>query len=71
MITDSTDKYILHSKTGGGTKIPEQVGWFVGYVETNEGIWIFALNIDLNTPSDSKYRKQITYDILKKEGIIE
>jgi beta-lactamase class D len=71
MISDSTAKYVMHSKTGGGLRVPEQVGWFVGYIETDKGIWITVLNIDLNTKEDSKYRKQIVYDILKIEGIID
>lgn len=70
MITDSTDNYILHSKTGWVMRTANQIGWFVGYIESNKGTWIFALNIDINIKSDAKYRKQITYEILEKEGII-
>ncbi|RUT72836.1 class D beta-lactamase [Ancylomarina longa] len=71
MITDATDNYVLHSKTGWAMRIANQIGWFVGYVSSKEGTWIFALNMDLNTKSDAKYRKQISYDILKEEGIID
>ena len=71
MITDSTDNYVLHSKTGWvGGKANPQIGWFVGYVETSKGVWIFALNIDIHANSDAEYRKLISYEILKKEGII-
>ena len=44
MISDSTDDYIVHSKTGFSKKI----GWNVGYIETKENIWIFAMNIDMD-----------------------
>lgn len=71
MISDSTDSYILHSKTGLVMRIPPPIGWFVGYIKSEKGTWIFALNIDINTKSDAKYRKQITYEILKNEGIME
>ena len=52
-------------------RVPEQIGWFVGYIETKKDTWITALNINLKTEEDSKYRKQIVYDILKREGIID
>ena len=70
MITDSTKNYVLHSKTGWAMRIKKQIGWFVGYVETKNNTWIFALNIDIKKKEDSKRRKQITYEILKREGII-
>jgi beta-lactamase class D len=67
MITDSTDSYTIHSKTGW----TENIGWNVGYVETKDGIWIFVMNMDILSRHDLKFRKIITYDILKTEGIIE
>ena len=71
MITDSTESYLLHSKTGWAMRIEKQIGWFVGYVETKDNTWIFALNIDIKNKKDSNLRKEITYEILKEEGIIE
>ncbi len=71
MITDSTNKYIIHSKTGWGLRVKPQIGWYIGYVEKNKNKWIFALNIDIINKSDSKLRKSITYEILKSEGIID
>jgi len=71
IITDSTNNYVMHSKTGWAMRIANQIGWFVGYIETNKGTWIFAMNIDINANSEAKYRQQITYEILKAEGIID
>lgn len=71
MITDSSESYVLHSKTGWAMRIEKQIGWFVGYVETKDNTWIFALNIDINSKKDSNFRKEITYEILKEEGIIK
>ena len=47
MITDSTSNYIIHSKSGWETKTNPQIGWLVGYVEKEQNIWIFAMNIDI------------------------
>ena len=70
MVSDSTKEYTLHSKTGWGTRVNPQIGWYVGYIEKANNTWIFALNIDIKSKSDLKFRKQITYDILQSEGII-
>ena len=70
MVTDSTKEYTLHSKTGWGSRVNPQIGWYVGYIEKTNNTWIFALNIDIKNKSDLKFRKQITYDILQSEGII-
>ena len=67
MITDKTEKYIIHSKTGW----TNQIGWNVGYVETTNNKWIFAMNMDIVDKKDAKYRKKITYEILKSEKIIK
>jgi len=71
MITDSNEKYVMHSKTGWGTMLNPQIGWLVGYVERDENTWIFALNIDIIKKSDKKYRKKLVYEILKMEGVID
>ena len=71
MLIDSTEKYKIHSKTGWAMRASKQIGWLVGYVETEGNTWIFACNIDITQDSDSKYRKEIVYEILRKEGIIK
>lgn len=70
MLTDSSEHYKIHSKTGWAMRVDKQIGWLVGYVETNDNTYIFALNIDIHKESDTKFRKGIVYDILKAKGII-
>jgi len=70
MITDSAEHYIIHSKTGLGGRGNHQIAWLVGYIEKAEGIWIFAMNMDILKNEDAKLRKEITYEILRKEGLI-
>ncbi len=67
MITDSTANYVIHSKTGW----INQIGWNIGYVETKNNKYIFAMNIGVLHKKDEGYRKKITYEILKTEQIIE
>ena len=70
ILTDSSENYKIHSKTGWAMRVDRQIGWLVGYVETNDNTYIFALNIDIHENSDAKYRKELVYNILKSEGII-
>lgn len=67
MITDSTENYIIHSKTGWS----DNIGWNVGYIETRKNVWTFALNIDMDDIKMANVRKTITYDILKEQTIIQ
>lgn len=71
LITDSTENYIIRSKTGWAMRVNTQIGWLVGYVEKEHNKWIFAMNINIVERNDAKFRKKITYEILKKETIIE
>ncbi len=66
MITDSTQNYIIHSKTGWTNRI----GWNIGYVETQNKQYIFAMNMEVNQKEEVKFRKLITYEILRLEGIV-
>lgn len=65
MITERTDNYTIHSKTGWS----KNIGWNVGYVETKDNIWIFALNIDMDDINMAEIRIKLTYDILREIGI--
>ncbi|MGZ2369456.1 class D beta-lactamase [Ancylomarina sp. YFZ004] len=67
MVTDSAEKYTMHSKTGW----TNQIGWNMGYIDTKNNRWIFAMNQDILQKQDAKYRKEITYEILKTEKIID
>lgn len=69
MLTDSAGSKRLYAKTGWAARLEHQVGWYVGFVEDEINTWIFALNIDINKPDDTRYRIEITRDILDSEGV--
>ena len=71
MLTDSTENYQIYSKTGWAIRTRKQIGWLVGYVVAKDNTWIFALNMDIHQNPDAKYRKEIVYEILKEEEIID
>ncbi|MGE7602442.1 class D beta-lactamase [Peribacillus sp. NPDC097675] len=58
MIQQEGETFTLYGKTGQGSGI----GWYVGFIETDNGSYSFATNI-AGTSTDAK---AITMDILKK-----
>jgi len=66
----------LSGKTGSGSTPNSEKyinGWFVGYVEKDENVYIFATNIEANATSDKsadgQEAKEITLKILKDKSI--
>lgn len=71
MIYDQNDDYIIRAKTGWAIRVKDQVGWFVGYVEKNDNVYFFALNVESKNPEEGFVsRKEITFKILKELGVL-
>lgn len=70
MVVDEKPQYVIRAKTGWAMRKKNQHGWYVGYVETSGQVWFFATNIDIKRKSDATYRKEITMEALKLEGIL-
>lgn len=61
---------ILSGKTGTGTVNQKDVnGWFVGYVENEEGTYFFATNIQNEDHANGPAAAEITLSILKDKGL--
>lgn len=53
MLYESTDDYKLYGKTGTGNCLNGKViGWYVGFLETKSGTYLFAMNIIVNKYDD-------------------
>lgn len=70
MLTDVTERYRLYAKTGWATRNVPSVGWYVGFVETSDDIWLFALNLVTRDAKDLPLRIQIAKDALKVKGAL-
>ena len=71
MIYEKTDQYIIRAKTGWALRVKDQVGWFVGYVEKEDNVYFFALNIQTEKPEEGFVsRKEISFKILKELGVL-
>ncbi|QNG59199.1 class D beta-lactamase [Metabacillus idriensis] len=66
MIQDDQDIYTLHGKTG--TRLSDfGLGWYIGFVETKKGTWLFAVNIN----GSGTEAKTIAIETLKQQNIIK
>ena len=74
MLYETSPDYKLYGKTGAGNCWDNKVlGWYVGFVETDTGTKIFAMNIIVNDFGDLKnnFRIELTKKILKDLKIIK
>ena len=72
-ILEQTDNYILHGKTGladseNMNTVP--IGWFVGWLEENDNIYVFALNIDNINSDDLAKRINIVKESLRSINLL-
>ncbi len=69
-LVDSGLNWTLHAKTGWQNGPNPGVGWWVGWVQKDNRIYAFALNIDIRKESDGAKRIEIGKASLKALGII-
>lgn len=75
MLYETNDGYTLSGKTGWAVRKEVNLGWFVGFIETNNNVYFFATNIAPNERTDMKQfgnaRIAITKDVLKELGVVD
>ncbi len=67
---EQTDDYTLSGKSGWDQHSYPQVGWFVGYIENESGIYFIANSVDILQPGNSRARLYITMRILGRLGML-
>ena len=70
MRAKSTADYQIYAKTGWARRVTPEIGWYVGYVESKNDVWFFALNMNIASPDQLSLRQQITLESLKNKRII-
>lgn len=75
MIAETTDTYVIRSKTGWTREGGRDTGWWVGYVERDGKPYFFATRLikSRETPNAdfADCRKRITKDILRQMQVID
>lgn len=69
MLEERTPGYALYGKTGW-TGPELHTGWYVGFVETGDDVWLFAMNMRMEEAAQAPLRRQLTLDALRAVGII-
>lgn len=70
MLFNQIDDLTLRGKTGAS--IADNVGWFVGWVETKDNARVFALNISVRDSMDNKFmrdRVELSYKFLRELNV--
>jgi beta-lactamase class D len=71
MVYDKAENYTISAKTGWALRVEDQIGWFIGYVETKDNVYFFVTNLQTKNPDKGFLsRIQISYNILKYLKII-
>lgn len=71
MLVEYADMYSLYAKTGWAARIEKQHGWYVGFLEVGETVWLFAMNLDISKPTDKRYRQEITTEAIRNLKLIK
>ena len=73
MIAEETPDYTIRGKTGWSSMDNIDIGWYVGYLETNNNVYYFANCIqsaDADNSGFAQARKEIAYKILNDLDLI-
>lgn len=70
MLLEANSDWVLRGKTGYAVQKGQKLGWFVGWLEREEGTYFFALNMDIESNSQLPLRKDLVEQILALEGLI-
>ena len=71
MVAGEGPGYVLRAKSGWTTASTPQVGWYVGYVERDGEVWLFAMNMDLRDREELKLRREVMIEALRAKGLID
>ncbi len=66
MLAEQTANYKIWAKTGWS----QRHGWYVGYIESQGKVWLFAHYAEINSKADLKLRQRLVIDALKFKDII-
>ncbi len=73
MILEQDSTYTLRGKTGWARPENREVGWLVGYLETDEDVFVYAVNVraERGNKMFRKARLEIAREIFRELGIVQ
>lgn len=70
MLMERIGDATVRAKTGWAMRATPPVGWYVGMLEAPSGVWLFALNLDLESAADLPLRRDLTLRSLRAIGAL-
>lgn len=70
MLARTGPGYRQYGKTGWAARVTPQVGWYVGYVETDADVSLFAMNLEVRSDADLVLREQLALASLRAVGVL-
>ncbi|MGL5428712.1 MAG: penicillin-binding transpeptidase domain-containing protein, partial [Cetobacterium sp.] len=71
-LLENNQNWILYGKTGWATSnIDIPVGWFVGWIEKDNSIYSFAINLEMKDSKELPKREEIAKESLRVLGILD
>jgi beta-lactamase class D len=70
MVVEHGEGFTLRAKTGWAGDVEPMVGWYVGCVEKQGKVWLFALNMEIQTAEQLPLRQELARDALKVVGAL-
>jgi beta-lactamase class D len=67
-LLEKNETYELHGKTGWSVATKMEIGWWVGWIQRQDKVYPFALNIDMPKDADAAKRIPLGRDCLKALG---
>jgi beta-lactamase class D len=69
MLVEETADYSHYAKSGW-TGPTQHIGWYVGYVEKGDDVWLFAMNMRMDRAEQAGLRKELTVRSLRALGLL-
>lgn len=70
LVCEATPDCVVRAKTGYSGSREPRIGWWVGWVERDDNVYFFAMNLDITDPGRLDDRIAISKDILRAEGVL-
>lgn len=59
LVVEKTPEYTIRGKTGWMPGTTPEIGWYVGYLERDENVYFFAVNIEIRKEGDTANRLEL------------
>lgn len=70
LLQEQRGDWRLYAKTGWATAPAPDIGWWVGWLETEAGLYTFALVIDVRSRADVDKRIPLAKALLREAGVL-